>query len=138
MDKNEVATLRQAREGVFKLIFEYSFSRTLNERTREMMAAVLPEEGLPYLLGTTDEVVAHYDEMVSLIMTYVKGYSSPERLNRTDLAIMVYACYELVYRRDIPVAVVIKEAVELAKTYGGDKSSRFVNGVLGAVAKAQG
>ena len=85
MDKNEVATLRQAREGVFKLIFEYSFSRTLNERTREMMAAVLPEEGRPYLLGTTDEVVAHYDEMVSLIMTYVKGYSSPERLNRTDL-----------------------------------------------------
>ena len=135
MEKNAVASRRLSREGIFKMLFEYSFRRQINDRTRDMFVEALPEEERPYFCNTLDEVVAHYDEMVSLIMGYVKGYSSPERLNRTDLAVMVYAAYELTYRPDIPVAVVIKEALELAKEYGGEKSSKFVNGVLGAIAR---
>ena len=134
MEKADVIARRQAREGVFKLLFEYSFTRRINQRTLAMFSEALPEEQRPYLLNTVAEVEAHYDEMVSLIMRYVVGYSSPDRLNRCDLAVMVYACYELTYRPDMPVAVVIREAIELAKEYGGEKSSRFVNGVLGAIA----
>ena len=135
MEAKEVAARRLAREYVYKLVFEYGFRRESNERTKEMFNEVLPEEARPYLINTFDQVVAHYDEMVELVMAHVKGYSSPDRLNRADLAVMVYACYELTYRKDIPVAVVIKEALELAKEYGGEKSSKFVNGVLGAVAR---
>ena len=135
MDKNEVANKRQAREYVFKMVFEYSFLRVLNEQTYAMCLAALTEDVKPYFENTVSNVVSHYDEMVALLMTKVKGYSSPDRLNRTDLAVMVYAAYELTYRTDIPAAVVIKEAVELAKQYGGEKSGSFVNGVLGAVAK---
>jgi N utilization substance protein B len=135
MDPKEVAALRQAREYVYKLVFEYSFRKESDGRTKEMFLEVLPEESRPYLVNTFDQVIAHYDEMVELIMRYVKGYSSPDRLNRADLAVMVYACYELSFRKDIPTAVVIKEALELAKEYGGEKSSKFVNGVLGAIAR---
>lgn len=135
MEAKDVATLRQAREYVYKLIFEYGFRRESGERTQEMFLEVLPEEARPYLINTFKEVVAHYDELVGVIMAHVKGYSSPDRLNRADLAVMVYAAYELEYRKDIPVAVVINEALSLAKEYGGQKSSKFVNGVLGAVAK---
>lgn len=135
MEKQDVQERRQSREAVFKLVFEYTFLHKVNDRTVAMFEATLPEDERPYLVNTLDQVVAHYDEMVSLIMRYVRGYSSPERLNRTDLAVMVYAAYELTYRTDIPVAVVIKEALELAKQYGGEKSSRFVNGVLGAIAR---
>lgn len=135
MDKSEVAARRQAREYVFKLVFEYTFRREYNQQTYEMCMAALPEDVQPYFVNTLAEVLAHYDEMVSLIMTKVKGYSSPERLNRTDLAIMAYAAYELTYRPDMPQAVIIKEAIELAKEYGGEKSGRFVNGVLGAIAR---
>ena len=135
MEKQDVVARRQAREGVFQLLFEYAFLRKINERTREMILATLPEDQRDYLVNTLDEVVAHYDEMVALIMRYVKGYSSPERLHRTDLSVMVFAAYELTYRKDLPVAVVINEALDLAKQYGGEKSSRFVNGVLGAIAR---
>ena len=135
MDKTEIANKRQAREYVFKTVFEYSFLKQPNEQTFAMCLAALDEAVKPYFQNTVEGVLAHYDEMVALIMTKVKGYSSPDRLHRTDLAVMVYAAYELTYRTDIPAAVVIKEAVELAKQYGGEKSGGFVNGVLGAIAK---
>jgi transcription antitermination protein NusB len=41
--------------------------------------------------------------------------------------------YELLYEADVPPKVVINEAVELAKAFGGDNSSKFINGVLGTV-----
>ena len=135
MDKTEIANKRQAREYVFKIVFEYSFLKQPNEQTFAMCLAALDETVKPYFQNTVEGVLAHYDEMVALLMTKVKGYSSPDRLHRTDLAVMVYAAYELTYRADIPAAVVIKEAVELAKQYGGEKSGGFVNGVLGAIAK---
>lgn len=135
MDKNDIIARRMAREGVFKLLFEFSFTHSVNDRTLAMFSEALPQEERPYLVNTVTEVVAHYDEMVALLMQHIVGYSSPDRLNRCDLAVMVYAAYELTYRPDIPVAVVIKEALELAKQFGGEKSSRFVNGVLGAVAR---
>lgn len=135
MDKEEVASRRQAREFIFTLIFEYSFRREVNQQSYAMCEAVLSEPAQHYFKETLWGVVEHYDEMVALLMTKVKGYSSPDRLNRTDLAAMVYAAYELTYRQDIPAAVVIKETVELAKKFGGEKSGSFVNGVLGALAK---
>ncbi len=51
-----------------------------------------------------------------------------------DLSVMRLATYELIARPDVPVAVVIDEAVELAKRFSTDHSGRFVNGVLAAIA----
>ena len=53
-----------------------------------------------------------------------------DRINYVDLTILRLAYYEIKYDDDIPMAVAINEAVELAKIYGGDESSSFVNGVL--------
>ena len=62
---------------------------------------------------------------------------SVERMPVVDRAILRLAVYEMVYVEDVPVSVAINEAVELAKIYGGeDESSRFVNGVLGRIARA--
>jgi len=55
-----------------------------------------------------------------------------DKLNRIDLAILRLAVYELEYE-DTPPKVVIDEAVELAKEYGSESSSSFVNGVLGTI-----
>ncbi len=51
-----------------------------------------------------------------------------------DRAILRIATYELISELDVPVAVVIDEAVELAKEYSTEESPRFVNGVLAAIA----
>lgn len=58
-----------------------------------------------------------------------------EQINRIDLAILRLAVFELVIIAKEPPKVVIDEAVELAKAFGGEKSPSFVNGVLGTVFK---
>lgn len=52
-----------------------------------------------------------------------------------DLCILRMSFYELLFMKDTPPKVVINEAVELAKSYGGDNSSKFINGVLGTLLK---
>lgn len=56
-----------------------------------------------------------------------------ERLNKIDLAILRLAVYELLIDQKTPPKVVIDEAVELGKSYGGESTAKFVNGVLGTL-----
>ncbi len=56
-----------------------------------------------------------------------------EQIARIDRAILRIAVYELLHSKDVPPKVVINEAVELAKAFGSENSSKFVNGVLGTV-----
>ena len=56
-------------------------------------------------------------------------------LGKVERAILRLGTYELMWGDDAPVAVVIDEAVELAKAYAGDEAGSFVNGVLGRVAR---
>lgn len=52
---------------------------------------------------------------------------------RMDRVVLRIGVYELLYENDVPPKVVINEAVELAKAFGGENSSKFINGVLGTV-----
>ena len=56
-----------------------------------------------------------------------------EQIAVIDKTILRLAIYELIFKKDIPPKVAINEAVELAKTYGGENTSKFVNGVLGTL-----
>lgn len=56
-----------------------------------------------------------------------------EQIARMDRIVLRIGAYELVYGQDVPPKVVINEAVELAKAFGGENSSKFVNGVLGTL-----
>jgi transcription antitermination protein NusB len=58
-----------------------------------------------------------------------------EQIARMDRVVLRMGLYELKYEKDVPPKVVINEAVELAKAFGGDNSSKFVNGVLGTALK---
>ncbi len=65
--------------------------------------------------------------------------SAPEfpigKINRTDLAILRLAVYELLVEKKQPKKVIIDEAIELAKEYGGEGSPSFINGALGKLVK---
>jgi N utilization substance protein B len=56
-----------------------------------------------------------------------------EQIARMDRVVLRIGAYELLYATDVPPKVVINEAVELAKAFGGDNSSKFINGVLGSL-----
>jgi N utilization substance protein B len=60
-----------------------------------------------------------------------------EQIARMDRIILRIGVYELLFEEGVPPKVVINEAVELAKAFGGDNSSKFINGVLGTVLRNQ-
>lgn len=59
------------------------------------------------------------------------------QIARMDRAILEIGAYELLHNKDVPPKVAINEAVELAKAFGGDNSSKFINGVLGTLLRQQ-
>ncbi|MCL2503536.1 MAG: transcription antitermination factor NusB [Coriobacteriia bacterium] len=75
-------------------------------------------------------------EIDSAIATTSENWSVG-RMPIVDRNILRIAVYELTAPGDVPPSVAINEAVELAKVYGGDDSSKFVNGVLGRIAEQQ-
>ncbi len=60
------------------------------------------------------------------------------RINNVDVNLLRMAIYEMCYMDDVDVAVSINEVVELAKMFGTDDSSRFVNGILGRISRVEG
>jgi len=81
-------------------------------------------------------VAAHAEEIDTLIGEVSENWVV-SRMPFVDRNILRLATFEIFYGGDVPASVAINEAVELAKTYGGEDSSKFVNGVLGKIASRQ-
>ena len=90
----------------------------LDEYARELALGV--EEHIPELDRQIDAVSTNWDI---------------DRMPKVDKCIMRIALYEMQYVDEIPVNVAISEAVEIAKLYGTDESSKFINGLLGNIAR---
>jgi len=127
---------KNAREIAFKLTFEYLFSNTVNNKTVEMLCLdkSLTEEDKQYIDAVYNGVVEHFDEFSALIDKYAAGFKL-ERIYKPDLAVLLFAIYEIKYMPDIPNAVTINEAIELVKAYSDKKSYSFVHGILTSVIK---
>jgi N utilization substance protein B len=89
----------------------------------------IKEADKEYLTSKTDSILAHLKEIDDAINDKSVGWKT-SRMGKVDLAILRLAVYEIRYEEDIPEKVSINEAVELAKKYGTDDSSSFINGVL--------
>ena len=74
------------------------------------------------------------DEIDALLTDHARGWTL-ERMPVIDRTVLRIATYELLDRPEVPTAVVIDEAVELAKRFSTDDSGRFVNGMLSAITK---
>ena len=78
----------------------------------------------------TKEIYVHQEEIDTEIVKAAPEFPI-NKINKVDLAILRLAVYELLFTKDTPPKVVIDEAIELAKEYGGDTSPSFINGALG-------
>lgn len=99
----------------------------------EVLAAqvVPPDEmTIDLVAGVAD----HQEALDPVIAANAKGWTL-QRMPSIDRTVLRIAAFELSERPDVPVAVVIDEAVELAKRFSTDDSGRFVNGVLSAIAR---
>ena len=93
-------------------------------------------EAREYALTLIEGVEAHQEELDGLIARYADRWAI-ERMPIVDRTLLRIALFELGWRADVPVAVAINEAVELAKSLSTEDSGRFINGVLGRVVEEQ-
>lgn len=120
---------KEARELAMKCVFQMEAQREFTQEAIDKFtddAMGSQEEYICKVLKNLCENLEHID---GLLNEHSRGWSV-SRMAKTDLAILRLAACEILYSEDIPKAVSINEAVELAKTYGTEQSSKFVNAVL--------
>ena len=86
-----------------------------------------------YATALVEGVVAHRERIDELLTEHAEGWTL-DRMPFVDVAVLRLGVYELLWAEDVPDAVAIDEAVQLAKSLSTDDSPRFVNGVLGRLA----
>lgn len=87
-----------------------------------------------FITNLVEGVIAKIDDIDAVITKYAPDWPI-EQITNVDRNILRIGVYELKFSDVIPSKVAINEAIELAKTFGGESSGRFVNGVLGAIYK---
>ena len=120
---------REAREQALLLLYE-SEIRSLDAEAIVADVVVEPDE---YTAEVLAGVELHRERLDQLLGERTGDWPI-HRLGAIDRAVLRLAAWELTERHEIPTAVVLNEAVELAKTYGTDDSGGFVNGVLTTLA----
>jgi N utilization substance protein B len=121
---------RRAREFALQGLYQYQ----LSGNTRAAIRAQLAEAGgfakadAAYFDMLFAGVTANYDSLVELVAPHLDRRAA--ELSPIERAILVIGAWELKEQLEIPYRVVINEAIELAKSYGGTDGHRFVNGVL--------
>ena len=130
----------ELRERIFKLLFQIEFNDPADMPDHlKYYFETLEDAGdkeIDYIRGKYEAVVSRLPEIDALLNENAKGWKTG-RMNKVDLTILRLAVYEMKWDDDIPDGVAINEAVELAKRFGGESSSSFVNGILGKLAKQE-
>jgi transcription antitermination protein NusB len=120
----------EARERALGLLYEAE-AKGLDER---VVLAALPSDPDPLAVVLVEGVADHRAQIDELLRAHARGWTL-ERMPVIDRTVLRIGTFELLERPEVPTAVVIDEAVELAKQFSTDDSGRFVNGMLAAIAK---
>ncbi len=131
-------TRHQLRELALQILFQIDVGKIpIDEATEAVIEDnKLHEQELNFVNELILAVDNNKENIDTIIEQSIENWGI-ERLTKIDLNILRLAIVEIVYLKDTPIKVVINEAVELAKTFGTDNSSKFVNGVLGKIIKKE-
>jgi N utilization substance protein B len=139
-----MANRHLSRSIVLQSLFEWDLNALEKKAVHDVLGRNVSEfapnkTDLPFMEKLLDGVMAKRPEL-DLIIEKAAPEWPIDRISPVDRNILRLGLYELLFadRTEVPAKVAINEAIELAKQFGGDNSSRFVNGVLGAVYKEIG
>lgn len=128
---------RKAREYVLQFLFQSDFG-SKNDISGSLKQFWLDKEKDSEVKKFATEIIkgalSSLDEIDSAINKSAEHWVI-NRMAAVDRNILRFAVYELLYRKDIPAAVTINEAIEIAKKYSTDESASFINGILDKIAK---
>ena len=127
----------ELREHIFRMLFRIEFNDEAEMKEQEKLYFDLlepvSEKEQEYILNKYKAIVEKLDEIDQILNELSTGWKT-SRMNRVDLTILRLAIYEVKWDEDVPTAVAINEAVELAKKYSSDSGPAFINGVLAKAA----
>ena len=126
----------KAREVVFEVIFASRFSGETDENLKNALCKKekLTEDDINYADAVISLVGEHEQEFGALIDNI--SHSFPQsRLYPADLSVLLIALAEIKYMDDIPAAVSVNEAANIASKYSSPKSASFISGILAEVIK---
>ncbi|MGG3841486.1 transcription antitermination factor NusB [Anoxybacillus kestanbolensis] len=118
-----------AREKALQALFQIDVG---DIEPHAAIANVVETETDPFMETLVFGVVEHQKEIDDILRQHLEKWTL-ERVANVDRSILRMAVFEMKYMDDIPLSVSIDEAVELAKVFGDEKSSRFINGVLAKI-----
>ncbi len=127
-------TRRRVRSLALQALYEVD---STGHETEGVLARLLAEERLSednisFARELVSGVIQNKDKIDQNIRSFAPAWPL-EQISLVDRNILRLAIFEILLDNRVPVKVAINEAVELAKTYGSDNSSKFVNGVLGSI-----
>jgi len=127
---------RKAREIVLQALYEREFSDLPNDEIVERLIAGREpsEETAAHARALFAATVEHLDDIDGTIAAALENWEMG-RVALVDKNILRFALAELLYFADVPPAVVINEAIEIARRYSTDDAGRFVNGLLDRFAR---
>jgi N utilization substance protein B len=139
-----MANRHLSRSIVLQSLFEWDLNAVERAAVTDVLRRNVEEfapnkTDMPFMEKLLDGILQKQPEL-DLIITKAAPEWPLERISPVDRNILRLGLFELLFadRAEVPAKVAINEAIELAKQFGGDNSSRFVNGVLGAVYKEIG
>ncbi len=124
-----IGSRREARETALGILY------AADAQGRDLLEVLADRPIAPpeYAVGLVEGLAAGLAEVDGLIGRFAEGWST-DRMPAVDRALVRMAVYELLHRPEVPSGAVLAEVVALAGHYSTDRSSRFVNGVVAAVA----
>lgn len=125
-----MASRRGSRKLALDILYEHELT---GAKVDELLARAQKNPAYPYTEVLVRGVIAHQSELDGTISALAKDWAT-DRMPVIDLCVMRMAAFEILQGGEVPAAVVIDEAVALAKIYSTEDSGRFVNGVLAAIA----
>jgi len=134
-----MATRRQAREWAFQMLFHLDANPV---ELDELFAGFRKESrasgrARDFAEALVRGVAANMREIDGMISRHAKHWRL-SRMGSVERNVLRMAVYEMIHQRDTPPAVVINEAVDIAKYFGTDESGRFVNGILDTIRREAG
>lgn len=125
---------KEAREQALKILFQVDVGGLSVDEAMEVWKEAEGREPEEFSTRLVKGVYERTAELDTIIAEASRSWPL-QRMAAIDRNILRIALYEILYCNDIPIPVAINEAVELAKKYSTEKSSRFVNGILGDIVR---
>lgn len=130
---------RKARGAALQTLYEVDCTKHKAEGALAHLAVeqALPPEAISFARELVQGVLRNKPEIDNVVRRFAPSFPV-EQMSIIDRNILRIAIFEILIDNNTPVKVAINEAVELAKAFGGDSSSRLINGVLGTIAAQYG